>query len=148
MRIRNLLPTDIKMMGSIFGDVFTKREKTKLNNAWRERFVPASFGYFQDGNLVAFALSSLGGYNFQSLYIHYICVRPEVQMNGFGTILLKKVIDYANDKKMGLLLVPVARKQILSWYAKYGFNITVQKGDYMLLNKKPYPVRHHPRLTA
>lgn len=97
------------------------------------------WGIRADGKLVSvislFDLSQYGG----SLQFRKFATLEEYRGKGYGSRLLKSVLDYAEEKRYNRLWCN-ARFSALSWYERFGF---VQEGepwqkngiDYIIISK-------------
>lgn len=96
-------------------------------------------GLFEDGELMA-VVSIFMGEN-RSVQFRKLATRKEMQGKGYGSILLKWLVDYANDVKLTRLWGN-ARIEVLDFYKKAGFATTEEKfsrdgHDYVIVEMLP-----------
>lgn len=96
-------------------------------------------GLFEAGELMA-VVSIFMGEN-RSVQFRKLATRKEMQGKGYGSILLKWLVDYANDVKLGRLWGN-ARIEVLDFYKKAGFTATEEKfsrdgHDYVIVEMLP-----------
>jgi ribosomal protein S18 acetylase RimI-like enzyme len=80
------------------------------------------------GKLGAFAIISRGINFSKSRYtLEYLGVSPECQKNGYGTVLLRDILNNEEYKNsLALECIP----DLIGWYSKFGFKISGEKEKY------------------
>lgn len=96
-------------------------------------------GVFEDGELMA--VVSIFMHENRSVQFRKLATRKDMQGKGYGSILLKWLIDYANDVKINRLWCN-ARIEALDFYKKSGFKETNEKFsrngyDYVIVELLP-----------
>lgn len=100
----------------IFEDAFDISEIPSFVAAWPSRCEDKSIAAFYKGTLVAFALMD------ETMKLHYICVHPDFQNEGLGSILLAKVLELSSDER-SIRLTTAGDERLVSWYMRYGFKV-------------------------
>jgi ribosomal protein S18 acetylase RimI-like enzyme len=122
--IRKLSETDFSAAEAIFASAFPAKYHLEFLDAWKLRDSHLSLGAFaEEGYLVGFALTCFkeGSYR-----IEFLGVDPGCQKGGFGTILLRQILDICKSNKSRATLIPVNDQRIIQWYKKHGFQ---EKGE-------------------
>lgn len=132
-----LKATDYAAVKQLFCRVFDLCEDTYLPTVWRGRDVSASLGIWSHGSLVAAALV-------RGRCLEYIFVDPAVQGDGYGTQLLRTVLE----RRPAIHLTPVNDDCVIRWYERHGFRLSSQRGDRRVLVRHTYGLRPRSRLAA
>jgi ribosomal protein S18 acetylase RimI-like enzyme len=131
--IRCFHDTDYYVARQLFEGVFHFSELVYFTEIWKERMESRSFGIWLDGVLIGMALV-------RGQKLEYLCIDPKHQSRGWGSLLLRHVMDNSPS----LYLVPADDIQLCKWYEKNGFHLSHQ--DEM----KNYTMRcyvRHPHIT-
>ena len=107
--IRPLMDTDYVVVKQLFLSLFYPTDE--FRRVWASRCKEASLGLFQ-GGLIGFAL--VRGHK-----LEYICIDESHQNNGWGSVLLQKVLLQCPN----LYLIPVENPAVCRWYEKQGFHL-------------------------
>ena len=97
--------------------------------SWNERSTPDSFSIFYENRFIGFVIASYHRSSGSNMYIDYIALDPEYRGNGIGSTLLRMLVEKCYRENRSVHLYP-ERKDILSWYARHGFNQTIN-GHYV-----------------
>lgn len=130
-----LATTDYAAVKHLFRRVFDLTEDKYLPVVWRERDADASLGIWKHGALLAAALV-------RGPCLEYIFVDPAAQGEGYGTQLLRAVLE----RRPAIHLIPVNDDCVIRWYERHGFHLSSQQGDRRVLVRHAYGLR--PRSQA
>lgn len=133
--VRPLRDTDYHSARHMFNNVFDMCEDTHFVRAWKRRDVEKSLGVWYDTNtLAAVAVVTDGN------MLAYIFVDPYFQKKGYGTTLLRAVLDTSPS----LRLVPVNNDDVIRWYESHGFKLSRRSGDRSVYVRRAYLLRSRP----
>lgn len=122
--LRNLTKANYKEMKHMFYIVFPAVE-TGFYQAFKYRVKNLSKGiYLDSGELAGFILCDVYGDNYEMIKINYIVIHPEYQSQGFGSILLRDILEICQRMEKKVMLIPVMKDHIVRWYRKHGFRIS------------------------
>jgi GNAT superfamily N-acetyltransferase len=121
VRIRQLSNANFADVKVLFRKAFDEKyPEEDLDISWIARSIPNSFGFFNDGRLIGFAIASFHRKNGSSMYIDYLALDPEFRGNGVGSVLLKKLLERCYRNNGSVHLYP-ERPELLGWYTRHGF---------------------------
>jgi ribosomal protein S18 acetylase RimI-like enzyme len=145
-QFHSLADSDYTVARKLFYKVFPKDE-TGFDLAWVSRISTMSKGIYDSSDkLLGYMLCDVDGWKYTSIKIQYIVVDPEYQRMKLGTRLLQHSLELCTKMRTNLMLIPVNKDHILSWYKKNGFRISWEGkaedgGVYRLMNVHPYATR-------
>ena len=126
----NIIPeqlTDLhyRSVKAIFRDTFDRSifDTSSLNISWYNRSKEESYGFFLDGNLIGFIITSYHVKNKDNLYVDYIAFDKEYRGKGLGTAILKDMLKGFKDVGRSVHLYP-ERQELWPWYERLGFQKT------------------------
>jgi GNAT superfamily N-acetyltransferase len=111
--IRCLSDTDLYAAITLFQSVFHFSETPFFTTAWMERYQSRSVGLWEENSLIGMAIVC-------GQKLEYLCIDPKHQNKGWGSILLKHVIDQCPS----LYLIPADDPVLCKWYEKHGFHLS------------------------
>lgn len=119
-QLRILTDDDFSEVWNIFQSVFEHKYITEFQDSWNSRDKGLSYGVFDEQRiLIGFLLTKQ--IQDQHQHIEFIGVHPIIQKGGVGSLLLRTVINYCQNHKIQLTLIPVNDEKIINWYKKNGF---------------------------
>jgi ribosomal protein S18 acetylase RimI-like enzyme len=104
------MDTEYVVVKQLFLSLFYSTDE--FRRVWTSRCKEASLGLFLHGGLIGFAL--VRGHK-----LEYICIDESHQNNGWGSVLLQKVLLQCPN----LYLIPVENPAVCRWYEKQGFHL-------------------------
>ena len=120
LSISLLCDTHYNDVWNIFHSVFEHKYIREFQDSWNSRDKGLSYGVFDEQRiLVGFLLTKQ--IKDQHQHIEFIGVHPIVQQGGVGSLLLRTVVNYCQNNKIQLTLIPVNNEKIIQWYKKNGF---------------------------
>lgn len=118
--LRILSDDDYNDVWTIFHSVFEHKYIREFQDSWSSRNEGLSYGFFDEQRiLIGFLLTKQIQDRHQQ--IEFIGVHPVIQKGGVGSILLRTVVNYCQNNKISLTLIPVNDEKIINWYKKNGF---------------------------
>ena len=127
MSVKPLKQEHYKTVKSIFHEAFGEKGYLceDIGHAWRKRILGASQGYFSSqGDLLGFAIVNKRTPT-KSPYLHFFAVYENYKGLGYGSKILKAVLDIAPN----IYLWPEGKtdedtEALRCWYEKHGFRLS------------------------
>jgi len=110
---------------AIFRDTFDRTifKISSLNISWHNRSKEESYGFFLEGLLIGFIITSYHVKNKQNLYVDYIAFDRQYRGKGIGTAILKEMLQEFKQLGRSVHLYP-EREDLWPWYERLGFQKT------------------------
>lgn len=111
--IHILRDSDHTIVKELFRSIFTLSEDLFFRIAWKKRTKERSFGLWIEEKLIGIAIIC-------NTKLEYICIDPDYQGKGWGSILLQHVLSVCPT----LYLNPADDLELCKWYEKQGFQLS------------------------
>lgn len=141
MEIHQLRELDYRSVKAIYRDTFDriKFPISDLNVSWYNRNKEESFGFFLQGVLIGFLISSFHTQNKDNLYVDYIAFDKKYRGKGIGTQVLSGLLLEIKKNNRSVHLYP-ERPELWPWYERLGFQRT--HNDYFNFHSYHTRSRH------
>ena len=140
--IRQLCQKDYRSIKQIYSRAFSLYEHPicDLYDSWRFRSEKNSYGIFLESKLVGFAICSFHRRTWTNMYLDYIAIDEDFRGQGYGSILLKVLIDKCQKEHRSIHLFPDSF-EVAAWYKTFGFYETLDRDP--IKGKPPYYLNWH-----
>ena len=140
--IKQLCQKDYRSIKQIYRGAFdlTEHPIYDLLDSWNIRSKENSYGIFNSDGIIGFAICSFNKKYGSNMYLDYIAIDENFRGQGYGSVLLKHLIDVCYREHRSLHLFPDSF-QVAAWYKTFGFYETLD--SYPIEGKPPYYLNWH-----
>ena len=140
--VRQLCQKDYRSIKQIYSGAFSLDEHpiSDLYDSWYLRSEENSYGIFLESKLVGFATCSFHQHSGANMYLDYIAIDEALRGQGYGSILLKVLLDKCQKEHRSIHLFPDSF-EVAAWYKTFGFYETLDKDP--IQGKPPYYLNWH-----